>query len=287
MRPITRRGVCVTVLGGCLVILDAVLLIAFCTQTIGCLVALAAHLMLTLAVALPSLRKAAHGGGPGSGRTAVLQLAAWTALLGPFGAIIGMTLFLPLTGAGSVAGSHGMAAPGGEANAMPSRIESLHNALLDVRMRLGGGHAVRPLLDIVIDGTTPEKIGALSLIAKRYVPAFAPALKRALQDTDTSVRVLAATVMAQLHNGHSGMIGALQDAAQAEPTAIAWRKLGEARRAYAASGLLEADRAKREADEGDACLGRADALDRAVQPQRPALEGGSADAIEEAAFHAA
>ena len=142
-----------------------------------------------------------------------------------------------------------------------SRLTALHTAINDHRLRILGAHASRPLLDIVIEATTAEKLDALSLIAKRYTPAFAPALRKALEDADGSVRVLAATVMAQLNNDHTRHIGALQNTALAAPTGASWRALAEARLAYAASGLLDADRAQREADEGRACLARADALE--------------------------
>jgi hypothetical protein len=283
---LTRRAACATLLGGCLIVFDAMLLVGFYTERFDWLMALAPHLVLSVAMALPGLHGAARGGSS-TRQSAMLQLAAWTALLGPFGVLIGMTLFLPKGAAGAGAVSQGMAVPGAEGDAMPSHLEALHNALLDGRLRLEGGHTVRPLLDIVIEGTTPEKLDALGLIAKRYAPALAPALKRALQDANASVRVLAATVMAQLHNGHTRRIGALQDAAQAAPTAAAWRTLGEARLAYAASGLLEVDRANREADEGDACLARADALERAEVPPPPAVEGGTPDGVLEAACHGA
>ncbi len=90
-----------------------------------------------------------------------------------------------------------------------TRLELLHGSLLDRRLRLGHAHAIRPLLDVMIEGTQVEKLDALSLISKRYAPALAPALRRALEDKDGSVRVLAATVMAQQHNAFTKRIGAL------------------------------------------------------------------------------
>jgi hypothetical protein len=230
-------------------------------------------------VALASRPGSAHPRRQG----AVMQLAAWTVLLGPFGALIGMTLLLPRgdvrSDARAGATSQGVITPETEDDAAPGRLEALHNTLLDGRLRLGGAGGVRPLLDIVIEGTTAEKLDALGLIARRYVPALAPALKRGIQDADASVRVLAATVMAQLHNSHTRRIGTLQDAAQSGSTPAAWRALGEARLAYATSGLLESDRARREAKEGRACLERADALEPADALPDPAQPGGAPDAV--------
>ena len=84
-------------------------------------------------------------------------------------------------------------------------------------MRLERAHAIRPLLDVIIEGTQLEKFDALSLISKRYDPALAPALRRALEDKDASVRVLAATVLAQQNNAHTKRIGALQAIARLTP----------------------------------------------------------------------
>jgi hypothetical protein len=267
-----RGTVRVALFGCCLVALEAALLAAFCNGWFDWPMALTAHLALSLVVVLVGRSGAER-------REAVLQLAAWTALLGPFGALIGMTLVLP------GAACRDVATPEAEGDATPGRIEALHNTLLDGRLRLGGAHGVRPLLDIVIEGTTAEKLDALGLIAKRYVPALAPALRRGLEDGDASVRVLAATVMAQLHNGHTRRIGALQEAAQAVSTPAAWRALGEARLGYATSGLLETDRARREADEGTVCLARADALEFTDAP--PAQSAGAPDVALEAVCDAA
>jgi predicted Zn-dependent protease len=78
-----------------------------------------------------------------------------------------------------------------------------------------------------------------------------------LEDGDSSVRVLAATVMAQQHNAHTKRIGALQVAASAEPArSDGWGELGQACLDYAESGLLEASRAETEANRGRAHLAR-------------------------------
>lgn len=259
---LTGRGAMTALLGCGLLGFDSVLFASFHTARIDWQSALGAHLALGLVTAMPGFG-AGHGGGRQVKR---LQLAAWTTLMGPFGVLIGMMLFLPRAQVRAGTPQQGPAMPDDEAESAPSRLETLRNNLSDGRLRLGGGHLIRPLLDVVIEGTVTEKLDALSLIAKRYVPGFAPALRRALQDSDGSVRVLAATVVAQLHNGHTRRIGALQNTVQAAPTPEVWRALGESRLAYAASGLLEADRAEREADEGRDCLARAGAPEPAQPP---------------------
>jgi hypothetical protein len=141
-------------------------------------------------------------------------------------------------------------------------VERLHGALLDGRLRVTGAHRIRPLLDVITDGTSAEKLDALSVISKHYAPALAPALRRALEDPDASVRVLAATVMAQQNNNHTRRIGALQAAARGTPDlASTWRALGEAQLAYAESGLLDTRRADAEASQAYANLARAGRLE--------------------------
>ena len=272
------------VLGCSLVALDAVLFVALNTERLAWLPAVGAHVALCVGLAIPGLRNARRSSPGVEWQEAMLQLAVWTALLGPFGAIIGMTLLLPRAGMGSAAATADTATATAERHAKPSRLQTLHNTLLDGRLRLDGAHAVRPLFDIIIEGTPTERLEALGLIAKHYDPAFAPALKRALQDTDTSVRVLAATVMAQLHNKHTKQIGTLQDAALAASDPVAWRMLGEARLAYAASGLLEPDRAKREVDEAHACQARASS---SALPAHPVRDAAVRHSAPEALFHAA
>jgi hypothetical protein len=191
----------------------------------------------------------------------VLQLAAWTAVAGPFGAVVAGALLVPR----SAAANHAVATADADSPTdRPglTRLELLHRSLLDNRLRLERAHAIRPLLDVIIEGAQTEKFDALSLISKRYNPALAPALKRALEDKDASVRVLAATVMAQQNNASTKRIGALQAVARAQPeTSRHWCELGQAHFDYAVSGLLEASRAKTEASQALAHLVRAAELD--------------------------
>ena len=134
--------------------------------------------------------------------------------------------------------------------------------VLDRRLRLDQAHPIRPMLDVVLDGTQLEKLDALSLISRRYVPGLAPALKRALEDKDASVRVLAATVIARQNNAYTRGIGSLQTMAAATPErADHWRALGQARLDYAVSGLLEVSRVEAERSQARTDLSRASKLD--------------------------
>lgn len=268
---VTVRGIVAAVPACGLIGLDLALFVSFSAGRLDWPSAIEAHLALCVAAALLS---------PGRGRsdewpTKRLQLAAWMTLLGPFGVLIGLMLFLPQAPAGAEPDPQRPGTPKDDAGSAPDRLEMLCNDLLDGRLRLGGGHSIRPLLDVVIEGETNEKLDALGLVAKRYVPGFAPVLRRALQDEDCSVRVLAATVMAKLHNVHTRGIGSLQDEVQAAPSPELWRALGTARLTYAASGLLDADQAEREAEKGRDCLTRLGAS-RHAQPLDPVQEDNAA-----------
>jgi hypothetical protein len=178
-------------------------------------------------------------------RNAVLiQLLVWTVLAGPFGTAVAAMLLVPTSPRASRAEDKTESGFGRDARSQVARLELVHGSLLDRRLRIEHAHRVRPLADVILDGTQLEKFDALGLISKRFSPAVAPTLRRALEDKDGSVRVLAASVLAKQHDGHTKRIGALQAKAQAASACSeAWRELGQARLDYAGSGLLEASRA--------------------------------------------
>jgi hypothetical protein len=216
------------------------------------------HLGLCVATAVFGTWWATSSSAPDTadGVVMVLQLVAWTALAGPFGTLVAAGLLVPRTAA--LGRSDGT----GESHATLGHLEILHHALLDRRMHLDQVRPVRAMMDVIIDGTQAEKFDVLRLIARRFVPAAAPALKRAREDRDASVRVLAATVMAQQHNACTKRIGDCQAIARATPDSPGgWRALGKAHLDYALSGLLEASRAEAELDHARAHLARAESLE--------------------------
>jgi hypothetical protein len=245
------RGIAALIASGLLAI-DCALFVLFATTRFAVTSFLLAHVLLCAGAALSALG-IAPGSGPGAGRAAWLQLVLWAAFLGPFGGLIGATLLLPRTRVIAIA------AMPDEAGSASSRMHALHTAVRDSRVRIAGAHSTRPLLDVIIEGTPVEKLDALSLIGKRFEPSLVPALRRALEDTDASVRVLAATVMAQLNNGYTKRIGMLQEAAQAEAAGRdAWHALAQARLTYAGTGLLEPERAHAEVRQARADLAHAE-----------------------------
>lgn len=194
----------------------------------------------------------------------VLQIVAWSALAGPFGAFVAAALSVPS------APIRSEILPDNEVESLTTdcseieRADRVHLALLDRRVRLEGAHHIRPLMDVIAEGSQSEKLEALGVVYRRYEAGLSAVLKRALQDPDTSVRVLAATVTAKLHATYSRRIGDCQTAAAATPKlAQYWRNIADARLAYAESGLLEAPRARAEIECAIDDLSRAAEMDRA------------------------
>lgn len=239
----------------CLCFLQSTLFLAFASSRLDAPWYLSCHLGLCAITAALGARWAGASIADGDADTRfalVVQLVGWMALGGPFGTLVATALYVPKGEPGSM----GDIATGRRPE-LP-RHEVLHNSLLDHRLRLHGIPAARPMLDIMIEGTRLEKLDALCVISRRYVPAFAVALRRALQDLDNSVRVLAATVLAQQHGIFAKRIGALQAKAKEDPGNLEiLRGLGQAGVAYAESGLLEAAQAGALAREAHANFARA------------------------------
>lgn len=192
----------------------------------------------------------------GSRSTVLLHAMAGVLLAGPFGAAVAAVLLVPR--AAATGGGEGVLAPDPVGDPEVMRLEELHNSLLDRRLRFAQAHAIRPLLDVMIDGTPTEKLEALRVMARRYVPELAPAIRLALEDKDAAVRVFAATVIAHQNNLHTKRIGALRIIAQGTPECSDhWRELAQAHADYAASGLLETSRAEAEARQAQAYRARA------------------------------
>ncbi len=239
----------------CLCFLQSNLFLAFASGRLDTLWYLSCHLGLCAVTAAFGVRWASASTAEGDASTRlalVIQLVGWMALGGPFGTLVAIALYVPEAKPISI----GDGATGQRLEL--SRHELLHNLLLDHRLRLHSASATRPMLDIMIEGTRLEKLDALGVISRRYAPAFATALRRALQDTDNSVRVLGATVLAQQHGIFAKRLGALQARAKEDPESPdIWRSLGQACLAYAESGLLEAAQARALALEADANFARA------------------------------
>ena len=214
---------------------------------------------------------------------AALQMLIWSAVAGPFGAFVAAALSLSAVPNREEAvredASERLTAEGSE----DEQTKRLHTSFLDCRVRIEGASSVHPLMDVIADGAQPAKLEALGVIYRKYEPQLNAVLKRALQDSDTSVRVLAATITAKLHATYSGKIGELQAAAAVKPELSQhWRDLGEVRLEYAVSGLPESSRARAQIELAVADLSRAAELeptnrvlaDRLDQARRQLAEWG-------------
>ena len=193
-----------------------------------------------------------------------LQIVVWSAFAGPFGAFVATALAFPTALTPSRISPDGGAEDLTTDRSEIERVERAHIALLDRRVRLEGASRIRPLMDVIAEGSRSEKLEALRVVYRRYEAGLSTVLKRALQDPDTSVRVLAATVTAKLHATYSRNIGDRQIEAAANPElAQNWQTLAEARLAYAQSGLLESPRARAQIEFAIGDLSRAAELDPA------------------------
>ena len=178
-----------------------------------------------------------------------LLLGTWILIGGALGVVVWGALFM----------SRGQ--PRKATNTMPEalvdsdRAEALQNALIDSRLRIEGAHVTRPLRDVFISGTQPEKFRALAVIARRYSAGLAPALRLALQDRDPGVRVLASSVMVFLEARYLGRVRRAMALAAASPNDAAHAAaLFEAYIDYADSGLLRAERRREAMDKAQAAL---------------------------------
>jgi hypothetical protein len=190
--------------------------------------------------------------------SAALQIVAWSAFAGPFGALVATALaFNPTQPRARLSPDEDLID-----HSAIERAERLHVALLERRLRFEGASTIRPLIDVIAEGSRSEKLEALRVVYRRHEAGLSTVLKRALQDSDTSVRVLAATVIAKLHATYSQNIGAWQAAATASPDIPQnWQTLAGARLAYAESELLESPRARAQIELAVGDLSRATELD--------------------------
>lgn len=140
----------------------------------------------------------------------------------------------------------------------------------DGRIRLEGASAVRPLRDILTTAPTSVQLRALSAVARSYDPSMAHALSLALNSTDATVRVLAATVLAKLHHEYGSRIE-VRAAPSTPETAAAFSELGQARLAFALSGLMNEERRTTALDQAQDAFATALSIDCTYEPARAGL----------------
>jgi tetratricopeptide (TPR) repeat protein len=122
--------------------------------------------------------------------------------------------------------------------------------LLLNRLRAGGDPAsgaadLTSFMDAMSFGTIEQKQAVIALIARRFSPAFAPALRRALEDPIPAVRVQAAAAAAAIEAKFAARAMTLErelKSKTAKPDTL--RELGRLNADMAKSGILEAARAQ-------------------------------------------
>ncbi|HAH10161.1 MAG TPA: hypothetical protein DCL48_08675 [Alphaproteobacteria bacterium] len=116
-----------------------------------------------------------------------------------------------------------------------------------------GASELASFADVMEHGSIEQKQALAALIARRFSPAFAPDLRRALEDPVPAVRVQAAAAAAAIEARFAARTMALQrEALRAGDAPDTLRRLGHLHAEIAASGLLE---------EARAAAARAQALD--------------------------
>ena len=236
----------------------------FLAGKLGTATFLLAHVCCCLTFAVAGILSEWRSGTSGIFTTSTFQIVLWTLMAGPFGVAVSAVFLLP-----SAPARIGADATSGEdEGALPEpadvRLERIRTQFLDDRIRVSRidqANGVRPLIDVISEGSRNEKLEALAVVARGYHPSLAAAIKCAMMDGDASVRVLAATVMAKLHGRFTQRIGALQDVRGESSSAARLCDLAEARLDYAESGLMEAPRSRSEARQAEAALAQAELAD--------------------------
>ncbi|MFO0996107.1 MAG: hypothetical protein U1F33_05430 [Alphaproteobacteria bacterium] len=109
-----------------------------------------------------------------------------------------------------------------------------------------GRVSIGPLLDVLSHGTRPQKQVAIGVFTRRFHPAFAPALRMALRDSDSAIRVQAATSMTLIENNFLEHAMELERAAAEEPNAPErLRAVAKHHDDYAHTGILDPLRERR------------------------------------------
>ena len=108
---------------------------------------------------------------------------------------------------------------------------------------------VVPFIDVIRHGTRVQKQLAIGLMSRHYRREFATALKEGLADSDNSVRIQAATAIANIENRFYEQLQALRERVEEEPEAQTILALARQYDDYAFTGLLDGDREARNRDE--------------------------------------
>jgi hypothetical protein len=102
---------------------------------------------------------------------------------------------------------------------------------------------IAPFVDVLEHGTLAQKQAVVALIARHFRPAFAPALRRALQDPQNAVRVQAATAVSLIEaEATTGALDLERQRAERPEDVALLLSLARHEDSYAFTGLLDPGR---------------------------------------------
>ena len=101
---------------------------------------------------------------------------------------------------------------------VPTPAETLHARLLRTADEIRRSAGPAAFVDVMVSGSREQKQALLTLLGRDYRPAFAPALRHALQDPHSAVRVQAAATIAQIEDEHLRRIVGLEGELAARPS---------------------------------------------------------------------
>lgn len=121
----------------------------------------------------------------------------------------------------------------------------LYDRLITGRARDDDSESVASFADFLDHGTPQQKQTILALLARNFRPVFAPALRGAMNDSDATVRVMAATAVARIENSFLEQSLRFRAACEEKPNDYAtWLDSARLFDDYAFTGILDADREK-------------------------------------------
>ena len=130
------------------------------------------------------------------------------------------------------------------------RVRALHDRVVHRGHGPRARVTVAPFGDVMALGTLQEKQAAIGLIAACFEPAFAPALRAALNDAEAAIRVQAASAVARIEQRflqQSMVIGQRLAALPDDPAILI--EAARHQEAMASAGLLDEGRARQAAEE--------------------------------------
>lgn len=173
-----------------------------------------------------------------------LTLVVFCALLGPFGAFLGLTtgLFYLLYRrlSSQYIGLLEQMFPEDEYVHPISRLSQRIERGLE---NVDNDTTAIPFMDIMNFGSLQQRLRAVGLTLRYFHPKLAPVLQKGLRDSNNSVRVLAATSLLALDKSYYDTYQALREEVVKSPRRrVAWKALAQQAESYAGIRILSPER---------------------------------------------